>query len=211
MVVKPVAPKIPAQLAAWDDEADDSLEIDRAAVSNLYVAGVTYANIDMSRLDHVSLTGLVLERLEISDAVCTKLESAGLRGHKARLLRVQISDSRMTGSELGGGSFEDCTFRNIKFDEAGFRFATFKRVHFENCMLRAADFGNARFTHVTFSSCDLTDTNFTSAHCSSVDIREQDIVAAKGVLGLKGATISSEQLMQLAPLLAAELGFRLED
>jgi len=114
-------------------------------------------------------------------------------------------------SEFADGSFEDCTFRNVKFDEAGFRFATFKRVRFENCMLRAADFGNARFTHVVFTGCDLTDANFASAHCSSVDIRAQDIVAAKGVLGLKGATISTEQLMQLAPLLAAELGFRLED
>lgn len=206
-IADPITPKVAAELDAWDGSDSDVVEIDRDLVDGADFANATRLSADASRIENSVLTGLSLDKLEMSDVVAGRLEAAALSAYKARMLRVELSDSRLTGSEFAEGSFEDCTFRNVKFDEAGFRFAKFKRVRFESCMLRACDFSSAKFEHVTFTGCDLEAANFVSASCKAVDVTGEDLSLVKGLLGLKGATISTEQLMQLAPMLAAELGF----
>jgi uncharacterized protein YjbI with pentapeptide repeats len=211
MIADPIAPKIPPQLDAWSEDAGPEIEIDRALAKGLDCTASTKISADASRIESMVVTGAALDTFELTDVACTKLEGAAVRAYKTNLLRVALADCRLTGAEFAEGNFEDCTFRNVKFDEAGFRFATFKRVRFENCILRQADFSNAKLSQVTFTGCDLEATNFVSASCTNVDITGEDFTQVKGVLGLKGATISTEQLMQLAPLLASELGFRVKD
>ena len=206
-IANPITPKVAAELDAWDGSDSDVVEIDRDAVDGADFAGTTRLSADASRIENSTLTGLVLDKLELSDVMGVKLDAAALSAYKVRMLRVELSDSRLTGSEFAEGSFEDCLFRNLKFDEVGFRFAHFKRVRFENCMLRACDFSSAKFEHVTFTGCDLEAANFVSASCKVVDVTGEDLLLVKGLLGLKGASISTEQLVQLAPMLAAELGF----
>lgn len=211
MAVLPISPRLSPQLDAWDETADTELEVDRATAKGVDFSSAAKLYIDSSRLEGCVLAGAALDKLEMTDTECAKLEAAALQAYKANLLRVVVSDSRFTGAEFAEARFEDCTFRNVKFDQAGFRFAAFKRVRFVDCMLRQADFGSATISHVTFSGCDLEGASFASANCSSVDISTEDLTRVKGVLGLKGATISNEQLIQLAPLLASELGFRIKD
>jgi len=182
----------------------------------MYVKGgdwtdCTSAIIDSSKIESTLLSAVTLDKSELTDVVCTKLEAAALQAYKTKFLRVEFSDCRLTGSEFAEGQFEDCTFSNVKFDQAGFRFASLKRVRFENCNLRAIDFSNAKFSQVTFVGCDVGEANFVSASCSNVDISGQELTGIKGILGLKGSTISEEQLMQLAPLLASELGFNVNE
>ena len=139
------------------------------------------------------------------------MDAAGMQAYKANLLRVCVADSRFTGAEFAESCFEDCTFKNVVFNAAGFRFAIFKRVVFDGCVLRATDFGSASLTNVRFVGCNFEDAIFASAKCQNVDITTEDITGVKGVLGLKGCLISQVQLGQLAPLLAAELGFHVVD
>jgi uncharacterized protein YjbI with pentapeptide repeats len=212
MSITPIAPKLSsAGLDLWDEDVTVELEIDGTLVRNQDLSSVTKLYADGSRFEGVALTGALLDKCELTDVACAKLEAAALQAYKANLLRVSLSDCRLTGVEFAEACFEDCTFKNVKFDQAGFRFASFKRVRFENCMLQQADFSNAQLSHVVFVECSLNEANFVSANCSSTNITGEDLTNVKGILGLKGATISSEQLMQLAPLLAAELGFRIED
>jgi len=208
MITSPVTPKLSAQLDAWDEPNDGVLEIDQSLVEQADFTGATRINVDGSKLVGVTMTGAILEKFECSDTEWIKLEAAAVQAYRTNLLRVTMTDCRLTGAEFAEGHFEDCVFKNVKFDEAGFRFASFKRVRFENCMLRAADFSNAKLSQVTFTGCDLEEANFVSANCANVDITTEDVTAVEGILGLKGATISTEQLMQLAPLLASELGFQ---
>jgi len=207
---QPSAPRLSAQLNDWDGIVADLLEIDDSLVQSADFAGVSRLQVDGCKFENVLLTGLVLDKFELTDSQCLKLEAAGLRTYKANMLRARLDDSRLTGVEFANAHIEDCTFKNVKFDEAGFRFASFKRVRFENCMLRQADFSNAKFEHVTFTDCDLSEAVFISATCKDLDITTEDLTTTKGILGLKGATISEAQLMQIAPLLAAELGFRIK-
>ena len=45
---------------------------------------------------------------------------------------------------------------------------------------------------------------------TDVDLRGADLDTVRGIASLKGATVSFEQLMTLAPALAEELGLRVE-
>lgn len=209
-VQAPISPRL-SDLDEWEGKADDLVEIDRSVVRNANFTEATKLNVDASRLEGVSMTGAVLERLELIDSACVRLEGAALQTHKANMLRVHMTDCRLTGAEFAEAEFEDCIFKNVKFDEAGFRFTSFKRVRFENCILRQADFSGAKFSHVTLTGCELEGANFASASCKDLDITSEDLTLTKGLLGLKGATISETQLMQIAPLLATELGFQVAD
>lgn len=209
-VQMPAAPRLASNLDEWDGVTDEFIEVNDAIVRGADFMSVAKLNVDATRLEAVDLTGAALDRLEMTDSECVRLEGAALRAYKANMLRVRLSESRLTGAEFAEARFEDCTFKNVKFDEAGFRFASFTRVRFENCMLRQADFSNAKFLHVTLTGCDLENASFVSVSCRHVDITTEDLMLVKGLLGLKGATISEMQLMQVAPLLAAELGFHIK-
>jgi len=211
IAAKPVTPKIPKQLDAWDGEHDEIVEIDRVHVADADFTGATHLSVDTAQLSRIVFTGVSWREFAWADATGERIEAAGMQTYKANLLRTEFSDCRITGAEFAEAHFEDCTFRNVKFDDSGFRFAVFNRVCFENCMLRQADFGGAKLTNVSFSGCDFTGTSFMGAQCKNVDITHQDLIGSKAVLGLKGATISNVQLQQLAPILAAELGFHVKD
>jgi uncharacterized protein YjbI with pentapeptide repeats len=211
IAAKPVAPKIPKILDMWDGEHDEIIEIDRALVADADFVGATHLNVDTAQLNRVVLTGISWREFVWADAAAERLEAGGIQTYKANLLRTVLADCRITGAEFAQAHFEDCTFRNVKFDDSGFRFAVFNRVRFENCMLRQVDFGSAKLTNVAFSGCDFTGTSFMGTSCKNVDITNQDLSGSKAVLGLKGATISTMQLLQLAPILAAELGFHVKD
>jgi uncharacterized protein YjbI with pentapeptide repeats len=210
-LIPPYKPRVAAMLQQWPVESEIIVEVDDALVSDVDFTQATRININASRMQRVTLTGAILEKLELTDVVCDRIEGAALGTYKANLFRVGMTDCRFTGAEFAESYIEDCLFRNVKFDGTGFRFAAFKRVRFEQCIVRGADFSNAKLAHVTFSGCDFEATNFTSATCNLVDISSEDILQVKGLLGLKGATISAEQLIQLAPLLASELGFEVKE
>ncbi|HSX05749.1 MAG TPA: pentapeptide repeat-containing protein [Candidatus Saccharimonadales bacterium] len=207
MITPPLAPRLPTQLDDWNEPIEAELELDGLLVRDANFTDARRISIDGSKLVGVVMAGAVLDKFECSDTELTKLEAAGVQAYKANFLRVTMADCRLTGAELAEATFEDCVFKNVKFDEAGFRFAHFTRVRFENCMLRAADFSNAQLKQVVFTGCDLEMTSFMSANCKAVDVTGEDLAQVKGILGLKGATVSTEQLILLAPLLATELGF----
>lgn len=206
VVAVPKEPKLLAKLDAWAGEVGAEIELEACEVRWADFAATERFEAESCRFIGVQFAGAAFKKFQLSDSVIMRSESAAAHAPKAAWLRVVVKDSRLTGADFGEATFEDCVFENAKIDESGFRFATFKRVRFENCVLRNADFSSAKLTNVSFSGCDLEGTNFDNASCKSVNLRGENLSAIKGIHGLKGATISSEQLIQLAPILAAELG-----
>ncbi len=211
-VTQPVAPRIAARLEVWDeDDTADEVDLDQVEVVSADLTEATELNTTGSVLSQVFLSGVKLAKTNCTDTRFSRLEAAGLRTYKAQLQRVVFENCRMTGADFAEANFEDCVFRNVKLDEAGFRFSRFKRVQFEDCILTNAEFNGAYLNQVKFNGCTFENTSFSAVNCVNVDISDEDITAVRGIVGLKGATISSVQLQQIAPLLAAELGFNVTD
>jgi uncharacterized protein YjbI with pentapeptide repeats len=211
IVSPPAKPRLLPALTNWTNESKSSeLELAEVVIHDEDFSSAERLEADGCTFKNITLTAR-LEKVRITDSIMTRMEAAGLYAGEGVWLRAEVRDSRFTGADLGASFFEDCLFKGVKFDGIGFRFAKFKRVTFVECVLRKADFSSAQLTHVTFVDCNFEETNFDAAVCKLVDLRGENLSNIKGVLGLKGATISNEQLIQLAPLLAAELNFTIDD
>jgi len=206
VVAQPVAPKVLPLLDEWSGLIMDDLELNDYSIEEGDFTKVRRLEVEGCVISAVHFESAALDRMQISDTRLHRLDAAGMRAPEAAWLRVVCENGRFTGADLGAALLEDCIFENVKFDEAGLRFAVLKRVKFVNCVLKHADLSGAKLSHVSFSGCDFEGTNFDKATCVAVDMRGENLAAIKGVLGLKGVTVSSDQVMQLAPAFATEVG-----
>lgn len=207
-IVEPIKPLISEYLEAFEMEkveADGWLEINDNLVTDFSFVDISRIRIESSRLTKCSFSSLALDKLEVSNTIIEKTETAALQALSSTYSKVIFSDCRMSGADFGSAYFEDCIFKNVKFDQAGFKMARFKKVQFSGCVLTSADFYQAKLSNVSFKECELEEVNFDAMVCKSVDLRGENLSSIKGVLGLKNVRISSEQLYQIAPLLALEL------
>jgi len=152
------------------------------------------------------------------------------RMRKCRLTDSEVRDTRFVGTDIAestwlGTTLTGCvlaglqwfsaelrrvTFSGCKLDSVNFRDCTFREVSFENCVLRDVDFGSARLREVTFGGSQLG-ADFSKCVLDRVDLRGAELAITAGYDALRGATISTVQLVGLAPLLAGHLGITVED
>ncbi len=159
-----------------------------------------------------SLDGEQLRGLRLVDVRGERLSAGNGDWRGASLLRVELHEARLTGLDLGEARLREVRLVGCKLDYANFRHSTLEYVSFEDCVLTQADFQGARLDSVRFDGCQLGEADFTKAELARVDFRDSDLAGLAGsLLSLRGATIDSLQLIDLAPQLAAELGIRVED
>jgi hypothetical protein len=168
-------------------------------------------HIDACKWERCTVAGRTMYHLKIWDSILVGVDVSAVRAFEATLLRSELLGCRFSGTQLGEGSVTDVTFQNCKLNLLSFRKCTLERVVFQNCVLDEADFIGARLTDVTFIDCELRATDFNRVRCKNVDMTRSDISGIKGVMSLKDVRIKPEQMMGIAPLLCAEVGFKLAD
>ena len=104
---------------------------------------------------------------------------------------VLIEDCRLGFANLAGTAVRDVLIRATRIDELDLSGIEAERVRFEDCQV-----GTLRLR---------------GGSLSDVDLRGLEMRVVSGVGSLAGATISSGQLSELAPLLAQHLELRVED
>lgn len=103
---------------------------------------------------------------------------------------VQIDGSKLDFVNLRNATLTDVLLSDCIIEELDLGAATVHRLELRNCRIGTLDVGNAKLT--------------------DVDLRSSDFGAIHGVDGLRGATIDDAQLSLLAPILATQLGIRVE-
>jgi uncharacterized protein YjbI with pentapeptide repeats len=166
--------------------------------------------IDASKMERCMLNSMTFEHLKIWDAILVRVDLSATRCFEAGLLRSELLGCRMSGAQFGESTIKDVVFENCKLNMVSFRKCYLERVVFRNCVLDEADFIGATLKDVVFTDCELRQTDFNRVRCTRVDMTRADISEIKGVTSLKNVRIRSEQMMTLAPLLCAEVGFMLE-
>ena len=126
-------------------------------------------------------------------------------------LRLEVADSGLVGLDVAEGRLSDVVFSGCKLDYANFRFVKAERVTFRDCSMVDADFQDAELTEVAFAGCDLTRARFVRAKLAAVDLRTSTLESIERATDLKGAKISTGQLMALAPFLASGMGITVDD
>ncbi len=141
--------------------------------------------------------------------------SAGLFAPVFRAPRATFRDVVLEGSRLGSAELYDNGWNSVhvdggKLDYVNLRGSRLTDVLFTGCMIEELDLDGVHATRVAFRDCRIGSLNLTGAVLKDVDLRSTELRSITHLPGLHGATIDDGQLMMLAPLLAANLGLRVE-
>ena len=119
---------------------------------------------------------------------------------------VTFASAVIAGAEAFGAQLRKVTFRGCKLDSVNLRDAVLTDVTFDNCLLRDVDFGGATLRRTVFTSSRLDHADLSRVTLDHVDLRGAELGITISPDSLRGAIITTAQLMAVAPLLAETLG-----
>ncbi len=179
----------------------------------LDIAAETYrsAGLEGCRFEAIQATGALFQSCQFLDCELIGGDMTAVHADSNGFERVLFGKVRAGGIDLAAASLKHVDFSGCKLTMANFRQAELRNVVFRDCDLSKADFRGALLTNVAFISCTMEATEMQGVKCSNVDLRRSTLTGLVGVASLKGATLSTVQLMGLAPDLAMELEILIED
>ena len=153
--------------------------------------GLRRSRLSDTWLRDVRLTSTSLAETSWTDATIVASAAAGIEAFGAQLRRV--------------------TFHGCKLDSVNFRDAVLTEVTFEDCLLRDVDFTGATLTSTAFPRSRLTRVTFARMTLDRVDLRDAELGITTDTVSLRGAIVSTAQLVDMAYLLADSMGIIVAD
>ncbi len=190
-------------------ESDDT--ITDASIDNADMVGFTqkYISLSESRINKGDFSSISIERSDIFSCEFKNCNFTASKLPNSSWHVVLVDGARCSGMQVSNSTFKNVRFANSKLELMNFRFSTIENCVFEDCVLDDVDFYNAKLKNVAFINCTINNITFASAKMLKVDISKSQLEGIKGSSSLKGLTISYDQLMQLAPYFAAEVGIKI--
>lgn len=156
--------------------------------------------------DAVDLVGATMIDIEIADA-----RIASLRLRDASLRRVRISGGRLGTLDLSGARIDELELRGVRIDYLNLGGAKATDIEIADCGIRTLDMPQADLTRVRFVETRTDEVDPRGLRATHVDLRGLDAGAFLDANSLRGTTLSSFQVQQLAPVLAAGIGIHVHD
>jgi uncharacterized protein YjbI with pentapeptide repeats len=213
------APRItltePANLEPWSPGPGDVLtgdRIDGKRIDLLDVAGERLPDLELEEcvVGTLRADGADLRGLRIRDTVVEVLDAPVLRVQSGVWREVRIAGGRIGSAELYDSSFSAVEFVGMKLGFVNLRASVLTDVVFRDCVIDEVDIADARLQRVAFPGSTIREVAGANTRIEDVDLRGADLDRVERLDGLRGATIGGEQLFTLAPLLAAQAGYRVE-
>lgn len=185
---------------------------DNERFSSLDLTGRELSGLTLSEcaLVDVTVTDADLRAVRITDTAITRLNAPVLRAPRSVWRDVSIEHSRIGSGELYDAELNTVLIGQSKVGFLNLRGSVLRDVVFEDCILDELDLSEASTARLAFPGCTITMLDVSRARLENVDLRGARIDGIRGIDSLHGATVDSAQLMDLAPLLAAYLGIRID-
>ncbi|WP_055700135.1 pentapeptide repeat-containing protein [Streptomyces silaceus] len=211
----PSAPRpfpVPRPAVMPGDGWEDDTTVKGVRYDGTVLAGLDAEAVEAERcrFENTRFTGSELRRSVLSDSHFDTCDFAQVRARDVSLIRCAVTSSRLTGSSWGPGTFRDVRFDGCRSDLALFRYSTFHSVVFADCNVQGADFQSAELRSVRFVNCSLVGAQFSHADMKNVRFENCDLADVNGVTGFRGATVQGPGAMDLALLVAEEMGVTIE-
>lgn len=176
-------------------------------------------------VDHLDLTGVTIRESHLVGLAAGEAELRSARFLETRLERVNIPvlrgsrgswhDVVVDGGRIGAAELYDCSWQSVhligcKLGYVNLRGAKLRDVLFTDCTIEELDVAQATATRVAFAGTTIGRLDVRDATLTNVDLRGAELGGVDGIASLRGATIDSYQLTLLAPLLAKDLGLKVE-
>lgn len=171
----------------------DDLDLESSSIIICSLSGIRSAE---TNLQYATLAESVLDRLDLPV----------VRGMRGRWRDVEIRGTRLGAAELFGSAWDSVHLVGCKLGYVNLRGAELRDVVFTDCTVDELDLGQATLERVAFRETRVARLDLQGATLKHVDLRGAELREIGGVASMSGATISEQQLVDLAPLLAAERG-----
>ena len=188
----------------------DRIEGKRIAVLDLVGERVPDLELEESVVESLRADDADLRGLRVRDTVVEELDAPVLRASSSTWRDVRVAGGRIGSAELSDSGLNGVEFVGMKLGFVNLRGATLTDVVFRDCVVDELDLADAKLVRVAFPGTRIRVVEGTSTRVEHVDLRETDLDRVERLEGLRGATIGSEQLYTLAPLLAAQAGYRVD-
>jgi uncharacterized protein YjbI with pentapeptide repeats len=99
--------------------------------------------------------------------------------------------------------------RGVKLDFLDLSAAKVTNSVIEDCVIGELELGEAELRSVRFPGTSIGILGTAASRFDDVDLSGARLRTIGSIAGLRGATLSAEQLIDLAPLLAAQAGIRI--
>lgn len=209
----PAAPRVsPPDLPREFESATARRSADLLAAS-LDLSGtvdLAYASLEQCTVaadaDTVDLSGATL-----IDVDFTSVRIASLRMRDASVRRVRISGGRIGTLDLSSARIDELLLDDVRIDYLNLGGAKATDVEIDACGIRTLDMPQAELTRMRFAETRSDEVDPRGMRATHVDLRGLDAAAFLDANSLRGTTLSSYQVQQLAPVLAAGIGIQVKD
>ena len=209
----PVAPRVsPPDIPPHLTASEPSRNADLLA-ARLTLAGnvdLAYASLEQCVVsadsDTIDLTGATILDVDVSGirAASVKLRNAGIR-------RLRISGGRIGTLDLSTTRIDELELRDLRIDYLSLGGAKANDISVVGSTIKALDMPQAELTRVAFENCRSDEVDTQGMRAAHVDLRGLDADAFMDTNSLRGTTLTTFQMQQLAPTIAAGLGIQIRD
>lgn len=184
-------------------------------VSDTRVEGGDFTDLDgegeieRSVLTGVDLSGSRLRPLILADVELTGADVSNALWSQTVARRAEVVSCRATGWRLSLDLALDTYVGDTRLDYAAIKVNRVKGfLVFERCSFAEAQLGGD-LSRVLFLDCDLAGAEFTATTARDCDLRTSRLAGARGIASLRGALVSTDQIIAVADQLAREAGLHI--
>ena len=200
-------------LDAGDDDMLDTGRLDGVAYS-----GITRdawqlesgATVEACRFDGLDLGTWSARGAHLVESVFAGANVPAVSAARGGWRDVEFQSSRLGSLEAFDAAWRGIRFTRCKLGYVNLRGAELLDVAFVDCTIDEMDLLDAAARRVAFEGARIGTLNTSGARLTDVDLRGADIGQVIGMEGLRGATISPDQLQLMAPALADLAGLVVE-
>lgn len=169
------------------------------------------ADLALCRVDGVRAAEVSLRYATVAESAWSGWDVPILRTARASWRDLEIDGTRSGSVEAYESTWKGVHFVNCRLGFVNLRGAHLQDVAFTDCTIDELDLGQAKLTRFAAPGSRISQLIVEQSTLQHVDLRGADLDGLAGISALRGATISSLQLQQLAPLLAADRGITVRD
>ena len=156
--------------------------------------------------DSVDLTGAT-----ILDVDAKELRVASVTLRNAGIRRLRITGGRIGTLDLSGTRIDELEIRGARIDYLTLGGAKGSDILIAESTIRTLDLPQAEITRMAFASCRSHEVDPRGLRAKDVDLRGLDVDAFVDASSLRGTTMTTHQIQQLAPVIAAGMGIQVKD
>jgi uncharacterized protein YjbI with pentapeptide repeats len=203
-----VNPTSPEEFAALDGDDLEGTELIGEKFDEVQWGG--RRRLDASRLHELTISRWRARAIAVSDSVLSQLDVVALSAPESGWRDVAVRNSRIGSVELHQANLRRVAFTGCKLGYLNLRDADLADVVFTDCLIEDLDLMRAKAKRVSLDGCRIRRLELGHTRLEDFDLRGATFTDVSGMEGLRGVTISTDQLFDLAPILAARLGVRVE-